>query len=87
MEGIANGGALGEGHEVSVLVEGALGWPMLADIVEVAEGDECRWNQREVKMVVFEDPIIPFVSLLKTKVGLEEDLLHMPARMAEVEDG
>jgi hypothetical protein len=59
---------LGEGHEVSVLVEGALGWLMLAEMVEVAKGDECRWNRKELKMVVFEDPIIPFVSLLKTKV-------------------
>jgi hypothetical protein len=59
---------LGEGHEVSVLVKGALEWPMLADMVEVAGGDECRWNRKELKMVVFEDPIIPFVSLLKTKV-------------------
>ena len=67
MEGIANGGALGEGLEVSVLVEGALGWSMLADLIEVAKGDECRWNQREVKMVVFEDPVIPFVSLLMTR--------------------
>ena len=53
---------------MSVSVEGALGWPMLADMVEVAKGDECRWNRKELKMVVFEDPIIPFVSLLKTKV-------------------
>ena len=65
---MANRGALGEGHEVSVLVEGALGWPMLADMVEVAKGDECRWNRKEFKMVIFEDPIIPFVSLLKTRV-------------------
>ena len=67
MEGIPNGGALGEGHEVSVLVEGAMGWPMLAGMVEVAKGDECRWNQMELKMVGFKDPIIPFVSLLKTR--------------------
>jgi hypothetical protein len=68
LEGIANRGALGEGHEVSVVVEGALRWPMLADMVEVAKGDECRWYRKELKMVVFEDPIIPFVSLLTTKV-------------------
>ena len=28
-----------------------------------------------------------FVSLLKTKVWLEEDLLHMPTGMAEAEGG
>jgi hypothetical protein len=59
---------LGEGHEVSVVVEGALRWPMLADMDEVTEGDECRWNRKELKVVVFEGPIVPFVSLLKTKV-------------------
>ena len=59
---------MGDGHEVSALVEGALGWPMLADMLEVAKGDECRWNWKKLKMVVFEDHIIPFVSLLKTKV-------------------
>ena len=52
---------------MSVLVEGAMGWPMLAGMVEVAKGDECRWNQMELKMVGFKDPIIPFVSLLKTR--------------------
>ena len=41
---------------------------MLADMVEVAKGDERRWNRKEFKMVIFEDPIIPFVSLLKTRV-------------------
>ena len=59
---------MGDGHEVSALVEGALGWPMLADMLEVAKGDEYRWNRKELKMVIFEDPIIPFNSLLKTKV-------------------
>ena len=53
---------------MSALVEGALGWPMLADMLEVAKGDEYRWNRKELKMVIFEDPIIPFNSLLKTKV-------------------
>ena len=38
-------------------------------------------------MVVFEDPVVPFVSLLRTKVWLEEDLLHMPTGMAEAEGG
>jgi hypothetical protein len=40
LEGIANGGALGDRGELLVLVEEALGWPMLADMIEMDEFDQ-----------------------------------------------
>ena len=42
---------------------------------------ESRWNQKEIKMVKLDFPVIPFVPLFATRVWLEEDSLSMLAGM------
>ena len=49
MDEIVNGMTLENRMGVSVLVEAAFGWAMSADWVEVARGDECRQDQKEMK--------------------------------------
>ena len=79
--------ALGDRGEVSVLLEGALGWPMLADMIEEVGFDELGHNQKETEMVELEVHIIPFVQLFATRVWLQEDSLSMPSGMVEAEGG
>ena len=58
--------ALRDRGEGSVLEEGALRWSKPADIIEVARGDECGHNQKDLEMVELGATVIPFVPLFTT---------------------
>jgi hypothetical protein len=57
---------MGDRGEGTDLEEGVLRWSKPADIIEVARGDECGHNQKEMEMVELEVTVIPFVPLFAT---------------------
>ena len=63
----------------------ALGWQLLAGMIEMTKDDGWIQIQKESEMVELKVPVIPCVSLIATWKNLWESVLSMPEGMAKAE--